>query len=62
MEARGKNGGEVNGKEEHYETASHPCKCCEVMLLTYQGIKGTVVTVCGIIDTGCTRSIIQKTR
>ena len=58
MEARGKNSGELDRKEEQYEPASHPCKCYEVLILLTN--QGKVVTVRGLVDTGCTRSIILK--
>ena len=49
----------LNANNEQSETASHPRECYEVLILLMDP-KGKVVAVCGLIDAGCTHSIILK--
>ena len=49
----------MNAAKEQSETASHSREYCNVFVLLTDH-KGEVVTIYGLIDSGCTRSIILK--
>ena len=49
----------LNAAKDQTETASHSRECCDVLVLLTDH-KEEVVTVCELIDSGCTRSIMLK--